>query len=161
MYAEKQTSWEHWREPFEQSEGLMLEYVHLLTQGKRLAAVIYDQVRQREQEDRHEELAIIRSTAVLCANGGEVQASKLFELLDIKPDTAGRSLQRLIDEHLVRESGPGVLGGLHMLRSEALRKVSHDESVFLTTESLWRSLPAATGETLPRIRSINPIGRVG
>ena len=33
------TSWTHWREPFEQSEGLMLEYVHLLTQGQRLAAV--------------------------------------------------------------------------------------------------------------------------
>ena len=151
LYAENQTSWEHWREPFEQSEGLMLEYVHLLTQGKRLAAVIYEQVRQRQQEDRHEELAIIRSTAVLCARGGEVQASKLFEFLDLKPDAASHALQRLIDEHLVRESRPGVLGGLHMLRSEALSKVSHDETVFLTTDSLWRSLPAATGETLPRI----------
>ena len=38
-----------------------------------------------------------------------------------------------------------------MLRSEALSKASHDETVFLTTDSLWRSLPAATGETLPRI----------
>ena len=151
LYAEKQTSWEHWREPFEQSEGLMLEYVHLLTQGKRLAAVIHEQVRQRQQEDRHEELAIIRSTAVLCARGGEVQASKLFEFLNLETDAASRALQRLIDEHLVRESRPGVLGGLHMLRSEALSKVSHDETAFLTTDSLWRSLPAATGETLPRI----------
>ena len=151
LYAENQTSWEHWREPFEQSEGLMLEYVHLLTQGKRLDDVIYEQVRQRQQEDRHEELAIIRSTAVLCARGGEVQASKLFEFLGIEPDDASSALQRLIDEHLVRESRPGVLGGLHMLRSEALSKVSHDEVVFLSTDSLWRSLPAATGETLPRI----------
>ena len=151
LYAENQTSWKHWREPFEQSEGLMLEYVHLLTQGKRLAAVIYEQVRQRQQEDRHEELAIIRSTAVLCAHGAEVQASKLFELLGLEPDDASSALQRLIDEHLVRESRPGVLGGLHMLRSEALSKVSHDETAFLTTDSLWRSLPAATGETLPRI----------
>ena len=151
LYAEKQTSWEHWREPFEQSEGLMLEYVHLLTQGKRLAAVIHEQVRQRQQEDRHEELAIIRSTAVLCARGGEVQASKLFEFLNLETDAASRALQRLIDEHLVRESRPGVLGGLHMLRSEALSKASHDETAFLTTDSLWRSLPAATGETLPRI----------
>ena len=151
LYAENQTSWEHWREPFEQSEGLMLEYVHLLTQGKRLAAVIYEQVRQRQQEDRHDELAIIRSTAVFCSRGGEVQASKLFELLGLEPDDASSALQRLIDEHLVRESRPGVLGGLHMLRSEALSKASHDEIVFLTTDSLWRSLPAATNETLPRI----------
>ena len=33
---------------FEQSEGLMLEYVHILTQGERLAALIGEQVRQRE-----------------------------------------------------------------------------------------------------------------
>ena len=151
LYAENQTSWGHWREPFEQSEGLMLEYVHLLTQGKRLAAVIYEQVRQRQQEDRHEELAIIRSTAVLCARGGEIQASKLFEFLNLETDAASRALQRLIDEHLVRESRPGVLGGLHMLRSEALSKASHDEIVSLSTDSLWRSLPAVTGETLPRI----------
>lgn len=151
LYAENQTGWEHWREPFEQSEGLMLEYVHLLTQGKRLAAVICEQVRQRQQEDRHDELAIIRSTAVLCSRGGEVQASKLFELLGLEPDDASSALQRLIDEHLVRESRPGVLGGLHMLRSEALSKASHDETVFLTTDSLWRSFPAATSETLPRI----------
>ena len=151
LYAEKQTSWGHWREPFEQSEGLMLEYVHLLTQGKRLTAIIYEQVQQRQREDRHDELAIIRSTAVLCARGGEVQTSKLFEFLGLEPDIVSDALQRLIDEHLVRESRPGVLGGLHMLRSEALSKVSHDETVFLATDSLWRSLPAATNETLPRI----------
>ena len=43
---QKHTTWSHWREPFEQSEGLMLEYVHLLTQGERLAALIGEQVRQ-------------------------------------------------------------------------------------------------------------------
>ena len=151
LRAGKQTSWEHWREPFEQSEGLMLEYVHVLTQGRRLAAVIDEQVRQRQQEGRHDELAIIRSTAVLCARDGEVLASKLFDLLDIKPDEASRALSRLIDEHLVKESRPGVLGGLHMLRSQALSRASHDEAAFLTKDTLWQSLPAVTNETLPRV----------
>ncbi len=151
LSAGKQTNWVHWREPFEQSEGLMLEYVHLLTQGRRLAAVIEEQVRQREREGRHDELAIIRSTAVLCARGGEVEVGKLFELLGLKPDSASRALKRLIDEHLVRESHPGLIGGLHMLRSEALSKASHDEAVYLTEDSLWRSLSATTSETLPRI----------
>lgn len=77
LHAEDQTNWEHWREPFEQSEGLMLEHVHLLTQGRRLAAVIDEQVRQRREEGRHDELAIIRSTAVLCARGAEVHADLL------------------------------------------------------------------------------------
>lgn len=149
LHAEKQTSWEHWREPFEQSEGLMLEYVHVLTQGRRLQAVIDEQVRQRQQEKRLDELAIIRSTAVICARGGEVQANKLFELLDLEADGACRALSRLLDEHLVRESRPGVLGGLHMLRSQALSTSSHDEAVFLCADSQWQSLPAVTGETLP------------
>ena len=151
LAARNDTNWIHWREPFEQSDGLMLEYVHLLTQGKRLAAVIEEQIRQREQEGRTDELKIVRSAAVLCAHGGEVDANRLFELLDLTPDAANLALKRLIDEHLVRESRPGVLGGLHALRSNALVKASHDESVFQEMDTLGRSLPATTGETLPRV----------
>lgn len=155
LSAANQTNWIHWREPFEQSEGLMLEYVHLLTQGKRLAAVIGEQVRQREHERRDDELAILRSAAVLFTHGGEVQTNKLLDLLTLDLEAANHSLRRLVDEHLVRESRPGVLGGLHGLRSEALSKASHSETVFLTEETLWRSLPATTSETLPRVvRSI-------
>ncbi len=150
LHAENQTNWEHWREPFEQSEGLMLEYVHLLNKGRRLAAVIDEQVRQRRQEERLDELAIIRSTAVLCARGAEVHAGKLFKLLNINPEDASRAMSRLLDEHLVRESRPGVLGGLHMLRSQALSEASHDEVALLSADSLWQGLPATTNETLPR-----------
>ena len=145
------TSWSHWREPFEQSEGLMLEYVHLLTQGQRLAAVIGDQIRLREQEGRDDELNIVRGAAVLCARGGEVEADQLFEQLDLAPHAASLALKRLIDEHLVRESRPGVLGGLHSLRSDALVEASHDGTVFRAVDTLWRSLPATTNETLPRV----------
>jgi hypothetical protein len=141
----------HWRESFEQSAGLMLEYIHLLTQGRRLAEVIEDQVRQREREGREIELAIIRGTAALCSRGGEIRAARLFDLLDIPATLASQALRRLVDEHLVRESGLGVLGGLHDLRSAALCKASHDESVFLVMDSVWASLPSATHETLPHI----------
>ena len=151
LSAGHHTNWTHWREPFEQSEGLMLEYVHLLTQGKRLAAVIGEQIRRREHENRNDELTIIRSAGVLCARGGDVAAGRLFQLLDLAPDAANRALRRLIDEHLVRESRPGVLGGLHILRSDALVKASHDETVYLTVDTLWRSLPATTSDTLPRV----------
>lgn len=51
LHAEEQTSWEHWVEPFEQSGGLMLEYVHVLTEGRRLQAVIDEQVRQRVKKN--------------------------------------------------------------------------------------------------------------
>ena len=52
LAAKEETSWSHWREPYEQSEGLLLEYVHLLTQGDRLTTVIEEQVLQREHEAR-------------------------------------------------------------------------------------------------------------
>ncbi len=151
LAARNDTNWTHWREPFEQSDGLMLEYVHLLTQGKRLAAVVGEQIQQREREGRTDELKIVRSAAVLCAQGGEVDANRLFELLDLTSDAANLALKRLIDEHLVRESRPGVLGGLHVLRSNALVKASHDETVFQEADTLWRSLPATTSETLPGV----------
>lgn len=148
---DSQTEWKHWREPFEQSEGLMLEYVHILTQGKRLASVIQDQVQARQRENRDDELAILRIAATLSSEGGDIQVSKLINLLDIKPENARRALTRLIDEHLIRESKPGVLGGLHILRSKALVEASHDQIVFLTEKSLWQGFPAVTNETLPRV----------
>jgi hypothetical protein len=151
LRAQGHTNWSHWREPYEQSKGLMLEYVHLLTQGERLALVVAEQVQRREREGRRGELAILRTTSALCARGGEVEASKLFSKLGLTPDDAAQALRRLLDEHLVRESRPGVLGGLHALRSNELQAASHDGIVFLEMDSLWRSLTAATIETLPRI----------
>ncbi|WP_291321412.1 hypothetical protein [Desulfonatronospira sp.] len=148
---QKQTTWLHWREPFEQSDGLMLEYVHILTQKNRLANLISEQVRQREKEERHAELAIIRSTSVLCSVGGEIDAKKLFVLLRLSPERASQAMKRLIDEHLVRESRPGVLGGLHALRSKALSDASHDDVVYCRVESFWNGISASTTETLPRI----------
>ena len=145
------TEWKYWQQPYEESDELMLEYVHILTQGKRLAAVIGEQVRQRQQANRYDELAIIRGTSVLCAPGGEVETKRLFELLELPLDRASAALQRLINEHLVLEIRPGVLGGLHALRSAALSDASHDEAAFLRADTFWRLLLAATYETLPRI----------
>ena len=146
-----ETDWHHWREPFERSSGLMLEYVHILTQGKQLATVIKDQVRQRERENRNEELAILRSTAVLCSRGGEVKTKALLRMLGISTDTAKAALERLIEEHLVIERSPGILGGLHVLRSKALCVATHDEICYQESETLWTYIVAATNETLPSV----------
>jgi len=151
LFNREQTDLQYWQEPYEQSKGLMLEYVHILTQGKRLAEVIGEQVRQRQQADRCDELAIIRGTSVLCALGGEVDAKRLFELLELPPDRASTALIRLLNEHLVRETRRGVLGGLHALRSAALSEASHDGVAILHADTFWHLLLAATHETLPRI----------
>ncbi|MDT7043668.1 hypothetical protein [Candidatus Nitronereus thalassa] len=151
LRSKLQTNWTHWREPFEKSEGLMLEYVHLLTQGKRLESLIRDQVREREKEGREDELAIIRATSVLCSYGGELNAQALFATLGIAPENASIALKRLLNEHLVRESRPGVLGGLHALRSSALSIASHDELSFRQEDSIWLAISAVPPETLPQI----------
>ena len=151
LKAEGLTTSIHWVEPYEQSLGLMLEYVHFLTQGKRLVEVIKDQVDQREREGRFDELAIIRTIAVISARGGEIAVNKLLDVLGLSESSAHRALKRLIDEHIVRESSPGILGGLHLLRSEALEKAAHDGSVFVSTDTLWHGLAATTTETMPQV----------
>lgn len=145
------TAWQHWREPFEQSDGLMLEFTHILTQGKRLTDVIAEQVRRREKENRDDELSIIRVTSAICARGGEVRVGQLAEILGLSSKSSATALKRLVDEHLIREERPGILGGLHLLRSEALLRTSHDELVYLSDASVWRGLPAAAPRTLPQI----------
>ena len=49
------------------------------------------------------------------------------------------------------ERRPGILGGLHLLRSQALLGASHDELTRLRTDTLWRSLPATTHDSLPTV----------
>ncbi len=143
------THWDHWKEPFDQSDGLLLEYVHILTKGKRLGAVIEDQIAIRVKENRVDELSILRATSVLSALNAEIEASRLFEILELTPTKASKALKRLTNEHLVRESSPGVLGGLHSLRSLALINATHDEIVFQQTQSLLQAIPAVTSESLP------------
>ena len=138
------TQWSHWREPFEMSDGLMLEYVHILTQGQRLDAVISDQVRLREDEGREVELSIVRYTSALASLGGEIDVKKLCSVLGIKGQEASKALKRLVNEHIVQENRPGVLGGLHRLRSLALRSASHDEMVNSVAETEQHGLIACT-----------------
>lgn len=150
LQSRGKSSWGHWREPFELSKGLILEYTHLLTQGRRLSAVIGDQISIREQEGRTEELSIIRCCAEICSRGGEIEIKRLASLLTISPDRAAVVLRRLLDEHIVRENRPGVVGGLHQLRSLALREASHDGVVYIREESFWMGLKATSNESLSK-----------
>ncbi|WP_028879649.1 ATP-binding protein [Terasakiella pusilla] len=151
LKVEGSSPWEHWREPFENSDGLMLEYVHLLTKGERLQKVINQQILQREKEDREDELSIIRSCSVICSQGAEVDIDKLLVQIGLSKQQGRKALQRLIDEHLIFENRPGVLGGAHQLRSLALRNASHDELIYRWRDTYWSSIGAATKETIPFI----------
>ncbi|MBU0476310.1 MAG: hypothetical protein KKF62_19345, partial [Bacteroidetes bacterium] len=120
------TDWAGWREPWQLSGGLLLEYVHILTRGQRMQELLADQVAARISDpQRSLELDILRSGAWAGAANVGVDASRLARTLSVNEADLSRALQRLIQEHLVRSSAPGVLAGLHQLRSETLLRLTH------------------------------------
>jgi hypothetical protein len=112
----------NWREPFEQSRGLMLEYVHLLTSGERLQDTLFAQVRRRIREERDDELAILRAVVSATRLGGTVDQTRLRERLRIGSIAFDRALLRLVHEHALRVTSGGTLAGLHEVRSAALHE---------------------------------------
>jgi hypothetical protein len=119
------TPWTEWREPFEASQGLLLEYAHLLTRGERLAQTIARQVERRLQEERDLELQVIRIVAAAASWGGIVNVHALQQALSVSDEDLQRTLSRLLDEHMVRRVSAEHVGGLHALRSAELVKASH------------------------------------
>src|SRR5208283_4092135 len=67
------TTWYGWREPFEAANGLLMEYVHILTAGSRLEDTIARQVQARlSNATRHDELAVLRLVAMAHTYGCNV-----------------------------------------------------------------------------------------
>ncbi|MFC0225654.1 hypothetical protein [Serratia aquatilis] len=120
-----QTTWAGWREPWAQSNKLLLEYTHILTRGERLELVLGEQIDCRLREARDAELAILRITALAGAVGAMVDIGRLSEVLGISQSNLSRALRRLIDEHLISEPRNGHLGGLHQLRSATILSLCH------------------------------------
>jgi hypothetical protein len=110
----------HWVEPFELSQGLLLEYVHLLTSGQRLQETLDQQVRRRIAEKRDDELAILRAVCAVSRFGGAADGGRLRDRLGLSEIDFSRALLRLVDEHAVRIGEDKSLGGLHEIRSRGL-----------------------------------------
>jgi len=119
------TTWAGWREPWIQSNGLLLEYTHILTRGERLEIVLGEQIDSRLREARDAELAILRITSLAGAAGAMVDINRLAEVLGLSQNDLSRALRRLIDEHLISEPQNGFLRGLHQLRSAAIFRLCH------------------------------------
>ncbi len=121
------TSWSGWREPWRLSHGLVMEYAHILTAGRRLHETLAEQLDARLRDPgRSLELSMLRATAFAGAAGAVVEASRLASALGVGENDVARSLRRLLDEHLLREDGEGRLTGLHQLRSAELLRLTHD-----------------------------------
>ena len=121
----EQTSLAGWRESFEQSNGLLLEFVHMLTTGSRLPDVIQQQIDRRRKEGRFAELDVLRPVSLAAAKGGTTSISNLQTQLDLGAGEMQNILARLLDEHLIDQFDARTVGRLHQLRSEAIIQASH------------------------------------
>jgi hypothetical protein len=120
------TEWDGWQEPWNRSQGLVLEYVHILTSGQRFEETLAGQVNTRQSDPaRADELSILRVVALTSAAGASANAERLPAILSLLEEDVSRSLRRLVDEHLVRVNAEGGLTGLHQLRSAELVRLTH------------------------------------
>lgn len=142
------TEWPGWREPWVRSDGLLLEYVHILTRGERLEAVLADQVDRRLREQRDDELAILRVAALAGSAGAVLDASLLVKTLRLSQANLARSLRRLVDEHLVAEPVGGQIRGLHQMRSSVLFDVCHAFPPPVASQTVFETIDSVTSESL-------------
>ncbi|WP_186415541.1 MULTISPECIES: hypothetical protein [unclassified Pannonibacter] len=141
LHDTEKTNWAGWREPWKMSNGLLLEYVHILTRGQRMHDLLADQVAARVSDpNRSLELDILRSGAWAGVASAEVDASRLARALSVSEADLSRALQRLIKEHLVRSPAPGAVTGLHQLRSEELLQLTHQTTLPTLETSFERTI---------------------
>jgi hypothetical protein len=120
LRADRELAFLHWREPFERSAGLLLEYGHLLTSGQRLQDTLDAQIRRRLVEARDHELAILQAVIPAARFGGAVETERTRARLGLSQGDFTRAMARLVDEHAVRVRDDGSIGGLHQIRSAGL-----------------------------------------
>lgn len=122
-----QTDWQGWKEPWSKSNGHLLEYTHVLTQGRRLSETLSEQVVARLNDvGRHDELDVLRIVACANAVGCSAEVTRLPKALGKSSSTVSRALGRLVNEHLASGTGDGRIVGLHELRSAELLRLTHE-----------------------------------
>lgn len=160
LSTEGSVAFQHWVEPFEQSRGLLLEYMHLLSEGENLEKTLSNQVRQRLQEGRDDELEVLSRIVFPSRYGGSVDGRVLRERLNWTGPRMSRALARLVEEHAVRESADGVLEGLHEMRSayldDALRASIDEPTGNFITDAAWTVSKAALPGFIVRLLRAYP-----
>lgn len=130
-------------EAIQRSNGLLMEFVALLTTGQRLRQVLADQVAHLTNPRRGLQRDAARLVAAAHTIGLALDANRLGSALvpDAPTDEVGDALQVLRDEHIVIDDGR-FWKGLHELRSAIL------------TDLLHQSPPPTLGVTWGRVLEI-------
>lgn len=143
------------------ADGHLMEYIALLTTGKRMRAVLAAQV---EALLRLDEDAAARVTRLVCAAhvlGVGVAGEAVAEGTDLDVHRAAQALRRLQDEHIVTSEDQTTWRGLHQRRSDVLTDLLHETpppTLHATmTTAVGVVAPAALGWCLRRLVELFPL----
>lgn len=139
----------HWREAFDQSDGLTLEFTHMLTRGQRLRDVIGNQVTRRIQEGRHHELEVLALASVADRWSATLSTEDVARACEMSDAALREALGRLNAEHLVVERD-GRIGGLHRLRSTAICEAVHELPPPVLAKTIGKVIPLVPASHLHR-----------
>ena len=139
----------HWQEAFDQSDGLTLEFTHMLTRGQRLREVIDDQITRRIRERRNHELQVLALASVADRWSATVPVGDVARACEMSDAALRAALGRLDAEHLVVERD-GRIGGLHRLRSTAICDAVHEHPPPVLADTIGRVIPLVPTSQLHR-----------
>ena len=161
LEAAGRTQWPAWREPFEQSRGLLLEYVHLLTSGERLEVTVAGQLARRQREPQRQlELVILRYVATAASLDTPVPISVVRQLSRRPDDEIHEALERLVNEHLLVRAGGDRYTGTHVVRSQTIARLIHQPPPPVLAETVAELLGVVPPEELERLAGRALIGQV-
>ena len=139
----------HWIESFSLSNRLTLEFTHLLTRGQRLGDVIGQQIQRRLDEERDQELELLRLVSVAHRWSATLSTSDVKAACGMSDWDLQRTLTRLAEEHLIVERD-GMVSGLHRLRSSAISESIHTQPPHDLNNTITEVLPLVQDQQLHR-----------
>lgn len=126
---------------------LLLEFVHLLTQGRMLEERLRDQVRAfAAMGEDPAKKRLLRLVSLANALGAPVQVAEAMRAVQLRDDPQD-VIGAMIGEYI--ELQDGLLVALHRLRSEHLSRILHEGGIPSMTETAMEALGMIPAESLP------------
>lgn len=126
----------------QRAEGLLMEFIALLTTGRRLEQILAEQVDALRQPGRELQRALARLVTAAHTAGVSVPATALPSApsMTATPEAIGDALSVLRGEHVLTTDG-SAWRGLHELRSQVIAMLLHESPPPTLTQTYAELLP--------------------
>lgn len=139
-------------EAFPVARGLLMEFVALISSGRRMDTVLAEQVDALRRPERRTQRQVLRLVCAAHGLGAPLSSSTLAEITG--NPLLGDELSVLHGEHLILLDPDGNWGGLHELRSATITHLLHQSPPPTRSETYAQVLPAlppaARGDAIAR-----------